>query len=294
MAKKQETSILVQCSVRVWGAKVGDKRIASDLAAELDADMGTLTVLKQLTPAGWLKPIRELAVQAYALHRAFTMPIPQYKGTGIMELPVKHFARFEEMMNKVIPAFEAEREKLVSEYPGILADAPRRLGKAFDVSKFPDPNNPDDFRKRFSIEIRYIPYPDSDNLPRTLDPEDIARITKAIEEQAQVTATAQRLDVLQRILEPLQHMAQRIKAVDDQLAGGPKTKLHESVFENLREVIDLPIIRDHEDPTIKAIRDEIDSMLSNVDSGLVKGSAIARKQTMSKAEELSDKLSALI
>lgn len=291
MGRKNETSLLVQGTFRIWNARVGSKVLAAGLADELKADDGTIDVLLKLVPSGWLKNIRELAGQAFVLHRAFTMPIPSMKGTGIYELPVRHYKQFQELMDRVIPAFEAEREKLAQEYPSIVADAPRRLGSAFDASRFPDPGNLDEFRRKFSIEIKFMPYPDGDNLPRSLSPEDLARLEKDIREEEKVTAASQQRELLSRIMEPLTKLGERVAAVDAQANGGPKTKLHESAFDNLREVVDLPIIRDHEDPVIQSMRTKIKDLLDNTDATMVRGSPIARRQTLEKVEALAKEIS---
>lgn len=212
-------------------------------------------VLVTLTNSPSLVALGELKRKVYAEHTAMTRPSIT-KGMRILRtgFHLKHSEmiriRREEMLALV--------DQFVPEYIAEKASAPARLNGLFNAADWPSPS---EVRARFRCDVRYLPCP-SDG---------------AWSEWLEETVLASEAELVEQFGGALRHLVATCKA---------DGRLYQSVFSNLKELIDLvPATNITDLPLITKVAAEAKE-LGEIDARTVRDDQVARRAAAAKAERL--------
>lgn len=231
---------------------------------------------KALFPPEALAPIKSLDGEADKYHDAVTLPFD--KGIGI--LPAVLIESYSQKMME----FKSRRQHLVDthfldNYQKWIDWAKRELNGTFDASEYPDP---EEMRKKFYFRTEPVPVPDSTHFESNvtsllgLDAESVnIRVEDATKE-------AQRV-LLSRMIEPLTHMANKLKE--------DKPKIFETMITNIAEIAELvPKLNLTDDPALNQFAADMER-LAKTDTDLLRESKVERTQRQQEAEALMKRLS---
>lgn len=149
-------------------------------------------------------------------------------------LPLKGKTRYSEEMARIRDRFNQAVNEFVEKYPAHVEWA-REMHKAkFDASQYPAPG--DGIRAEFNFAVDYAPVPAAAHFNDLLSGgalEEMREGLKAANEARLNTATT---ELWERILSPVQRIASILS--QDAVRGGKCPTFRDSLFENVREVID--------------------------------------------------------
>jgi len=163
----------------------------------------------------------------------------------------------------------------------------RNFGKATPTAKVEDYPSAEDFKKRFAFEHRVMPLPNEDHPLFDMDEED----KQAVRAQFDEMLVDAHNDIIERMLEPMQHMAKRFA----EYTGAKGQRFHTANLQNIadaaRQARKLAI-----DPSPELLEhiQEIETMATSWVFGVevLKGDDLARKMAAERLEASTRKLSA--
>ncbi len=231
MNKLSHRAMLMHFSVRQWKATKSDRSLAIQTEMNNSAETGTMTVIKSLVPKHLIHNIEVIARIGREEHYKLTLP-------GLVQgqhlLPTAQFERYMQTQRAVKENFLDAVEKFVGIYPDIIANSPKRLGKAALKSDFPSTTV-----IRSYFDYTYTPSPVPEAQDWRLDDVDAAdqdamraEITASVE-QMYSKATQDVMDQCKAWLEKLKGQA------DNYNVKAPGAMLRDATIENMQEFVEI-------------------------------------------------------
>jgi len=181
-----------------------------------------------------------------------------------------------------------EHDRLVAEwlakYDAIIDGAKQKLNGDFDARRYP---SRDEVSRKFYMEVTYSPLPASGDYRIDVSKELLEEVKAETDRIADARFADARLELRQRLIDKLQHLSDRCKAVNE----NDKAKWYESNISNLVDLFDLiPKMLLGDDPALEqAIRDAR-AMLTGIDSDTIKSSENVRDDVRKKAASIISSL----
>lgn len=209
---------------------------------------------------------------------------------------LKHYARYPFAAMRMLPAALVEqfvkedqifrnREPIVwsnwllNEWPKWSKNPQDRMGDLYDPNDFP---TEEDCRQRFCARIEILPLAEADKWQHILM---LAPNIKEMMQKRQEEATSRIIKeahkkIWQDVMDPLKHVVEMLSK--------DKTKLHESLIENVIKVVDLiPAYNTvHGDVNLDRAAASIKEKLGQIDLALLKKSAEDKAAALAAAKEL--------
>ena len=200
-----------------------------------------------------LRDIEKVHNAAYAIHKKLTVPSIQ---DGFRMLVAGSEFKHSGAMQDFKRQHDALRDEFILDYPTEKANAPARMNGLYDATMWPD-----DVSDRFHFATSYLPCP-SHGAWATWLHESARAATAELKEQ---------------LTKAIQHVAARCKASAD-------SRLYQSTFSNLAELVDLiPGLNLADDPIINAMAEKARS-LGSLAAEDIKASESARNHAINHAE----------
>lgn len=205
-----DKAILVKLTIRRAALTRKDQRLTADVQAQHnDASLTVLTKLfrDKTSP---IYQIMQAVGAVYAHHKKHTLP---WVDAGPRLLPTRRYEEYTKQMRALIAEVDAlMAQHLPNYYSLVRADiAYRNRGQAIGRASEADYPSGADFERSMSFDLRFQPMPDQSHFLFDLTPEDRQAFDDSL---AQVERLA-RADVIQRMLEPLQHLAEKLSTPID-------------------------------------------------------------------------------
>ena len=277
-----EVGILVRISFGKFAPKVANKKASNEYAHAHGADVAMHKAHMLLVSEEYTQPIQkfESSVRQNFLN-VYTTP---WERGGSSLLPAKCIDTFMTQIGML----RQEHDRLVAEwlakYDAIIDGAKQKLNGDFDARRYP---SREDVSRKFYMEVTYTPLPASGDYRIDVSKEILAEVAAETDRIADQRFADARLELRQRLIDKLQHLSDRCKAVNE----NDKAKWYESNISNLVDLIDLiPKMLLGDDPALEqAIRDAR-SMLIGIDSDTIKFSEDVRDNVRKKAASIISSL----
>jgi hypothetical protein len=277
-----DKAMLVTLSLSKLGLNRKDPNEAKEVAKRHGGDAESFRVTKRLLAGNKAhKAIRTFDSSLAEYHRKHTLPWDD-KGTRL--LPVLSF----DGHTKYIRDARATREGLVAAFITdfhAFKQADRiALGTAFSEADYPDPYQ---LRRAFAMDFKIDPVPDGKDFRITVSKEDMLELEKGVAARIANAEQVIKQELMGRLAEPLQKMAEKLGDPDKKFTLGTTVPL----VEGLREILDmLPAMNIVGDPRIERFRQSA-LKLSKYEPETLKNSPVVRTVVASKAQEIVDAMS---
>jgi len=275
-----DRAMLVDLTIKQWTAAKHDRNVSQEVAQlhGSDATMGRYN--KLLIGREALEKLRKVATAAGQEHRRRTLP---WLDNGARILSSEGYFGYAELMR----CFEAEWEQAVDEfvhdYPACVDQAQCRLNGLFRSDEYPPAHR---IRDRFSFGYNVFPLPSSQDFRVELGAAETARIQASIQDQVSEALEAATRDVWERMRTAVGHMVERLWTYRV-TADGVNGKFHDTLVENVRELVELlPTLNVTDNTTMAELSDRMKADLCLYSAQTLRDSTSARERTAAAAEDI--------
>ena len=276
------TGILVRVSFGKFAPKIQNKKAAAEYAAQHGSanDMHKAHML--LVSEEHTKPIQ--AFENYVRSNVVNvLTIPWDRG-GSSLLPARCIDKFMSQISKLRYEHDALVADWLGKYDEIIEEARAKLNGDFDASRYP---SREEVSKKFTMTVSYSPLPDSGDYRIDVSKELMEEVASQTKRDAEARFDAARVELRQRLVDKLEHLADRCKAIND----NDKAKWYESNLSNLEELIELmPDMMLGDDPELEAALADARKIIRNVDSDTIKASETVRNDIRKRAADIVSSL----
>ena len=273
-------ALLVNTTVRVWTGEKRDRAITREICSMKGAEDNAVRANKSLL-GETIRPVQtaERAVRAAVNER--TLP---WMDDGTRILKGAAFLAFTESMAEPIRGFDAAVEAFIAGYPEIKYEARRRLGDAYVDGDFPSQAK---LRDRFGVRLTYLPVPSSDDFRVQLAAEEIAAVRRNAEDALRGTVNDAVRALLDRLREPVAHMATRLRLFRRKANGKVEHPFRDTLVENVREIVKLaPMLNLMDDPRIAEVCADIERHLTAYEPDQLRNSSRLREDVANQADDI--------
>jgi hypothetical protein len=284
-------AMLCNLDISQFGSSKYDQEISDEVAEKHGAEADAGRYRKNLFPRQALKEIRKLVRKTYVDHREMTLP---WNDTGYRILPSAMYIEHNEKMRadkaELLAAVTTFAKDIVpelgtTELERWINAAKTRLGGMFRASDYP---TAEEFIAEFDVEQNVIPLPDANDFRVTLGDEEKDRIKRQITASVEASLTLATRELWQRTYDAVSHMADKLRTYKAE--EGSKTRLHDSVVNNLVKLCDvMPKMNLAKDPELDRLTAEIRaSLLVNPDT--LRNSESVRTDTARAAAQIAERM----
>lgn len=159
---------------------------------------------------------------------------------------------------------EAKENHLLGQYETWKTMTKEKLGNAWKEDEFP---TREDLAANVFFKIAIMPLPESEALRKIKDIDEslMSELIKSNDARIQQGIKQGMVTAYQRLMEPLEHMV-------DVLTDDETTKIHESLVENVRKVVEeIPSLNLSDDPTLTAFAANASKMLETLKADDLRG-----------------------
>jgi len=273
-------ALLVNTKVRVWTGEKRDRPTSREICTMKGAVDNAVRVNKSLL-GEHISAVQsaERAVRQTGNER--TLP---WMDDGTRILKGSTFVAFAEAMAGPIRQFDAAVEAFIAAYPDIKHEAERRLGDAYAESDYPPVTR---LKERFGVKLTYLPIPSQEDFRVNLADDEIAAVRRNAEEAMRGTVNDAVRSLLDRLREPVAHMASRLRLYRRTSSGKVQNMFRDSLVENVRAIVRLaPALNIMDDPRIAGLCAEIERHLTIYDPEDLRHSAELRESVADEADTI--------
>ena len=278
-------AMLVKLTVR--RANLTRRDITAELLIQNQMDDTSLVVNRKLF-RDKLNPINRVmqtASEVYTYHKAHTLA---YIDKGPRLLPNSQYMDYTSEMRQRIQAVDDMLNKYMPDYDNYvqLDIKARALGNT-GAARADDYPSADEFRSKMGFDLRFTPLPDAKHFLFDISDDDMAEFNASMEQVAQ----GARAEVIKGMLEPLQHLIEKLnKPIGTEGAIFRDTAV-ENVIEGLRRAKALNVNADADvDAMADTLMQAIDIYNFNKDS--LRESPVVREQAAVKLDAIAKKMAA--
>lgn len=230
----QTSAMLLDLTISVYTGRKIDRKTADEVTSAAGAGSKRATSVHKHLFAGdsELADINSYAGWCRARVAQLTMP---WNDTGTRLLPTRQFFVVKQELDAMQQEFERRVAQFVAGYPQKISNAAFALGKLFDRSEYP---MPDQVRAKFSFTFHFSPVPDSGDFRVDIPNEQLSTIRAQFEQVANDRVRQAVADVWNRIYETASTLSYKMT----EPAEGSKTarpRLHESTVAQAKELVSL-------------------------------------------------------
>lgn len=273
-------ALLVNTTVRVWTGEKRDRAITREICSMKGAEDNAVRANKSLLGAH----IRGVQAAERAVRQAVNERTLPWMDDGTRILKGTAFLAFTEAMAAPIRQFDAAVDAFIAAYPEIKYEARRRLGDAYADADFPPASR---LKERFGVKLTYLPVPSTEDFRVNLSEDEIAAVRRNAEEALRGTVNDAVRALLDRLREPVAHMATRLRLFRRTSGGKIQHPFRDSLVENVREIVRLaPALNLMDDPRIAELCAEIERTLAVHDPEQLRNSAALRESVAEEADAI--------
>lgn len=257
MQELQKKAMLVELAMGTWSGAVYDHDASEELLEQKGATGKRARVRKTIIARKYLKPISSASERIRELHALLTLP---WDDKGSRLLPVDNYQDYRKLMDEAIEARIQAVQNFVTVYDEAQENARDELGDLFNADDY---EPAEDVAARYYVEYSFNPVPDGKHFVADVGTREAARIRTAVTAQVEARLTTAVTSLYGRIAEAVDAVANHISP---QVDGQKTRRLHDSVLNRLREVVDaVPTLNLAGDKELTKLCTEIGAKLDGID-----------------------------
>lgn len=277
-------AVMVVLNQRAWKGKAVDREVAAQAEINANAEQGTMTVIKELTPKYLIQPIKTIQQLGRGEHYKMTIP-GMFRGQAI--LPTKRFEEYMMTQQELSERFFAAVDDFIEIYPSIRDKAKNKLGTSYKERDFPSTTS---IKSYFDYKVQTGPIPDvSDWRLEGVEASDMSVLRAEVEGDVKAMYADATQTMFERAREMLENFYRQAKNYNVQAPGA---MLRDATIEQMQEfaahVCDMNITRD---PLLEKVGKELLKDFVDLKGVELRKSADMRTDIANKAEAILKKLS---
>ena len=284
--KLQERGLMARIHTKHWTGQITDRAVSREVTAAKRAADAAGRFVKHTIDKHALVKMANIKTAVLDYHRTNTIPFDDSQGRF---LPIENHADYVKYVDRKIEEHRAACKEFVESFPRYVAQARDTLGDLFDERDYPDA---DTLHLRFVIRSDFWPVPSADHVLAKLSDLETEKIKQRVEQQLRIALQTGLEDLYGRVEKAVGLCSERLS--DD----GDKAKIfRNSMIGNLREIctvvpklnimsdpgladacqriesairgLEADELRPHSnvysEPKRKALKDEMDTVMSGID-----------------------------
>lgn len=284
MTNATQQGILIKIKVRAWSASKIDKEIGEDTARRHGADKTAGSYSKKLIGKEALKGIGTARTALRAYHTYHTL---HWDDDGTRLVPFKTLDRYKADMSKLVDEFNSATQEFIGQWDSHLDEAKTRLGDMYRAEDYPAHET---LGSLFGVDIEYSPIPDGAFIPMDAPARD--ELVRSVE----ATTTAKLAEGTQalffRLRNHLVSMRESLVSYADKAQSDDHSgRLHESLFENIRELVEvLPLLNITGDKFLEGAIERVRKEFEDTSAQALRGNEGAVRRVVGTVDSLLDGL----
>lgn len=179
--------------------------------------------------------------------------------------------------------FQAAQTEWLAAYPGWVEQVRIMKNGTFKPSDYPPAEA---FRSLFKWKMHYLPFPKADHFVESISESAREEMRASLESTLEARVNAAVTDVWQRLLDPVQKIADRL--------SNPDAKIYDSLIENVRDIVArVPLLNLTGNATLSRAAREIEQRLASLDPEALRRNPMLRQQAATQASELAARFGSL-
>jgi hypothetical protein len=285
--KVQNQAVLVAVNITKWSNAKTDQDITQEVSLSKNAQDGMIRVRKSLIKSPVVKALSRIAGQIRNnVVNELTIPW----ANGVRLLPIDLLDQFEREFERLEDRWKDNLRELGREYDGAVKQAEKVLGGAFKASDYP---TREEILAKYSLSKKIMPLPDADDLRVALPQAKLDRMKADIEANITSSLEGAMQKVHERVAETLAHLIEKLNDFGVDAKTGKATGVfRDSTVTNLTDLASiLPSLNLTGDPKLTEASNALLTQLRDLDPEKIRNSESHRKDVVSKARDVADKLS---
>lgn len=282
-----EKAMLVKLTTR--RARLSQRNTALEQIVQAQFDDASLIVNSKLF-RDKDNPIRQILSaisEAYSYHKEHTVP---YIDKGPRILPNAVYMEYTTEMRNRIQQTDALLAKHMPNYDQyVQMDIQYRSRGPNSTAKVEDYPTADEFQARIGVDLRFMPLPDQKHFLFDLSDEDVANFSQAMMDAERMA----RNDALTRMLEPLQHLVEKL----NKPIKSDGSVFRDSAIENIIEGVDVArkLLIDPS-PEVQSVMETLNQAISKYanNSEWLRESPIVREQAAKQLDDIAKQMGAFM
>jgi hypothetical protein len=276
-------AVMVVLNQRAWKGKAVDREVAAQAEINANAEQGTMTVIKELTPKHLIQPIKTIMTVGRQEHYKKTIP-GLFRGQAI--LPTKLFEDYMVEQQEFGDQFFGAVDNFVDIYPEIREKAKSKLGTSYKERDFPSAHA---IRSYFDYKVLPGPIPEAGDFRlEGVSQENTSTFRNEVEEGVRQMYADATQTLFERARAHLENFHRQAKNYN---VKAPGAMLRDPTIDQMREfaemVCDMNITGD---PLLEKIGKEMLKDFVDLSGKELRKSAEMREEIADKAKRILDKM----
>ena len=279
--KLSEKAMLVSLRLHAPSWQRKDRQITNEVHSNHNTSNDAGQYNKSLLPKNALTKIQSADSALRLFHAQNTLP---WFSDGTRILPTENFMSYHHGVSDLKQTRENAVQEFVANYPSFVEQAKVRLNGMFNQNDYPDISS---IPASYGISLDYLPFPDSADFRVDLADSDLQTLQDQIEERIKEVSETALKDLWERLASVIGHIVEKLIVP----AGSPGGSFHDSLIENLRDLVNLlPRLNVTNNAELEDIRLEISTQLIAIDAQVLRDDIDSRKKVMSAAQIILEKI----
>ena len=285
--KIQNQAVLVAVKITKWSNAKTDKSITQEVTSSKNADSDMIRVRKNLIKSAVVKAMSQIAGRIRN-NLIGKLCVPWAAGEYLLNVDL--LDQFEREWEKHEDRWNANLKELGNEYDNAVSKARTILGDAFDESDYP---SRDEILAKYSLSKKIRNLPSGDDLRVALPQAKLDRMKADIENDVTSSLEGAMQSVHDRVADTLAHLIEKLNDFGVDAKTGKATGVfRDSTVTNLTDLASiLPSLNLTGDPKLTEASNSLLTQLRDLDPEKIRNSESHRKDVVSKARDVADKLS---
>jgi len=285
--KIQNQAVLVAVNITKWSNAKTDHAITEEVTLSKGAQGNMIRVRKNLIKSAVVKALSRIAGQ---IRNNLLGDLCAPWGAGEYLLPVELIDQFDREWEKYEDHWNANLRELGNEYDNSVDQAQKILGDAFDPSDYP---SKEEILAKYSLSKKIRNLPSGDDLRIALPQAKLDKMKADIEADVTSSIEGAMQKVHERVAETLAHLIEKLSEFGVDAKTGKATGVfRDSTVTNLTDLASiLPSLNLTGDPKLTEASNSLLTQLRDLDPEKIRNSESHRKEIVTKAKDVADKLS---
>lgn len=270
-------AMLVYLRMSMWTGRKKDKEVTAEVIRQKNSDTDSGAWWTYLIPAKALRTVDTAYHKCRNVHYKLTLP---WMDGGLRILPSAMFEDYSKAMREVTAEYDEAVDSFLKDYPGLIAEAQKRLGSLLNGAILPTAS---EIKNKFKHSQDIMPMPTATDFRVDLATEDVNRVKKNLTSNIEAMTSKAMTDLWSRLSE-------LVGKVEETL-GNPNKKFKNSLIENLGDFCKvIPKMNITDNKQLEKTRKEVIGKLSSLYPEDLRKNKKDRKQAHKDAKDILNKM----
>lgn len=272
-----EKAMLVHLRTCSWTGRTKDKKVTSEICVAKKSDSDAGAWWTYLVPKHVIRNVEATRMKCRNTHFKYTLP---WMDGNLRILPAAMFMKYSKEMRKVIAEHDEAIAVFLKEYPEVVRNARKRLGKLIDGRRFPSVQQ---IKHKFRTLTDILPMPAAEDFRCQLNNDEVKRIQSDISKSIETMTSTAMVNLWEQFTDFIEKIEKTMKE--------PKRIFRDSLISNLKDFCELiPKMNLTNDVELETLRKEAISKLAALKPIDLRESKADRKKAHKSAKELMEKI----